>query len=77
MRVILKLFAGLDVHLPGGKSPEQLEFDDGLTILQVLDHLGVPRGVPRILLVNHRHAETHQVLRDGDTLAVFPPVAGG
>ncbi len=77
MRVTLKLFAGLEVHLPSGQSPEALELEDGLTVLQVLDHLGVPRGKPRIFMLNHRHVELDHVLQDGDTLAVFPPVAGG
>lgn len=77
MRVTLKLFAGLEVHLPSRRSPETLDLPDGLTVLEVLDHLGVPRGKPRIFMVDHRHVELDRVLRDGDTLAVFPPVAGG
>ena len=30
-----------------------------------------------LFAVNEEHARLHQPLRDGDTLAVFPPVSGG
>jgi len=77
MVVYLKFFAGLREFLPGGQSPHPAEVPDGATVLEVLERFQVPRDKPRILLVNGRHADPAQVLREGDTLSVFPPVAGG
>ena len=77
MIVQLKFFAGLREAIPGGQSPYPAEISDGETVQDVLDRFAVPRDKPKILLVNGRHAELSQILRDGDTLSVFPPVAGG
>jgi len=30
-----------------------------------------------LFAVNEEHARPHQALRNGDTLAIFPPVSGG
>lgn len=30
-----------------------------------------------LVAINEEHARREQTLRDGDTLAIFPPVAGG
>jgi len=42
----------------------------------VISDLRLP-DQPRIVFVNNRHAAEDSVLRDGDRLAIFPPVAGG
>ncbi len=77
MIVNLKFFAGLRSYLPEGQTPHAAEAPNGATVQEVLDRFQVPRDKPRILLVNGRHADPEQVLNDGDTLSVFPPVAGG
>jgi molybdopterin converting factor small subunit len=77
MIVHLKFFAGLRDAIPGRKSPYSVDLPADATVEQVLDRFGVPRDKPKILLVNGRHADLRHVLREGDTLSVFPPVAGG
>jgi len=77
MIIHLKFFAGLRDAIPDRQSPYAAEFPDGVTVQDVLDRFAVPRDKPKILLVNGRHAELSHVLTDGDTLSVFPPVAGG
>lgn len=77
MTVNLKFFAGLRSYLPGGASPYAAELPEGATVGDALRAFGVPEEKPRILLVNGRHAERTTVLRAGDLLSVFPPVAGG
>jgi molybdopterin converting factor small subunit len=77
MLIQLKLFGGLDSYIPTKQNPYPTETSEGSTIGDVLDHVGVPREKPRIIFVNSRHAHLDHVLRDGDVLAVFPPVAGG
>ncbi|MBI5015394.1 MAG: MoaD/ThiS family protein [Deltaproteobacteria bacterium] len=77
MTIELRFFAGLRQFLPGGTNPAVGEFAEGATVADVLRTYRVPEDKPRILLVNGRHALLDQVLRDGDVLSAFPPVAGG
>lgn len=77
MLVNLKFFAGLRNHLPPEPFPYTAEFPEGSTVADVLERYGVPPDKPRILLINGVHSEVGSVLKDGDTLSLFPPVAGG
>jgi molybdopterin converting factor small subunit len=77
MKIQVKLFAELREYVPGGESPWAGEFPEGATVADILAELKVPEGKPRILLVNGRHVQPGQALKEGDLLAVFPPVAGG
>ena len=78
MKIELALFASLAAFLPGGggRGALQLELDDGTTVADVIDQLGLP-DAPRIVFVNNRAAEESATLSDGDRLAIFPPIAGG
>lgn len=81
MKVRLQLFASLSRYLPGGGGEESqgaaLVLPEGTTLGALVQRLGVPDEVPRINLVNGRDAEAEQVLRDGDVVSLFPPLAGG
>lgn len=50
------------------------EFPDGLSVLK---HLAIPREDVAIFLINGFHAKPEKPVKDGDVLAVFPPVGGG
>lgn len=79
MKVTIKLFATLRSYLPedsGGKSC-QMEMDEGSTVGQLLDELNVPQTPSLIILVNAVHGGKDSILNNGDTVAVFPPLAGG
>lgn len=77
MTVQTKLFAGLREFLPAGSFPYPADLVEGSTVADALRSLKIPLEKPTILLVNGRHATLETVLSDGDTLSVFPPVAGG
>lgn len=79
MKVELKLYASLRSYLPehiDGKNSE-LQVDEGKTVGELIQELNIPDDAPKILFVNGIHADRARVLRDGDRLALFPPVAGG
>jgi len=80
MTIELRLFASLRKQLPPG-SPRgkcALELRDGSTIGDVLQRMGIPHPSAQMILVNGEHdRDFDRVLRDGDVLSVFPPVAGG
>lgn len=82
MKVELKLFATLMTYLPpeARKNAAILEVDAGCTPNQLLDHHRVPREQVHLVLLNgHFVAESDRdaPLQEGDTLAIWPPVAGG
>lgn len=77
MTVNLKFFAGLRAFLPPEPYPFPFEAADGATVADVVAAFGVPEDKPRIILVNGVHSGLDAKLKEGDTVSLFPPVAGG
>ena len=74
MELEIKLFANLRKFNP---ELERIEVDEGTTIRQLFDEAGIPPSEVDIVLVDGRHATLDQPLHDGETVAAFPPIAGG
>lgn len=83
MQMTLKLYASLGRYLPEGARQNEASIDvpDGTTITEVLDRYHVPREACHLVLVNGvfqaPSTRATTALKDGDALAVWPPVAGG
>lgn len=83
MNVTLKLFATLSDHLPAGAQGNQivLPVAPGTTVQQLIEWLHLPSKLVHLVLVNGVYippeARAARVLADGDTLAIWPPIAGG
>ena len=83
MKITLKLYASLGSFLPAGAARNAIELDvkNGATIAEVLAQQRVPRETCHLMLVNGSFAPPAAAdgtqLAEGDTLAVWPPVAGG
>lgn len=84
MRVKLKLYAGLQAYLPENTDANEILLDVNMdtSVYQVIDRFQVPRHEAHLILLNGVFVEPGTrdragLLRDGDTLAVWPPVAGG
>jgi sulfur-carrier protein len=83
MRLQLKLYATLAEFLPPGAvaNVAQIEVPDSTSPYQVLDLHRVPRARAHLVLVNGVYVPPAQrdeaLLKDGDALAIWPPVAGG
>lgn len=43
----------------------------------ILNELGIPEEEVAILLINGRHSKSDAPIKDGDIIALFPPVGGG
>jgi sulfur carrier protein ThiS len=79
MTILIHLYASYACHLPSGSSGNSctLDVEEGSTVAGVLEGLGLSVDAPKIIFLNGLHAEGTSVLRTGDRLAVFPPIAGG
>ncbi len=79
MEIEVKLFATLRDFLPPGSSRFscKMEIDGKTRVEDILSKLKIPEEMPKIILVNGIHGKKDQLLKEGDVLSVFPPVAGG
>jgi sulfur carrier protein ThiS len=88
VRIAFKLFATLGDYLPreheglarvGNELP--LDVPEGTTVQTVIDKFPMPRALVHLVLVNGefvlpQERATH-ALREGDVVAIWPPIAGG
>lgn len=83
MRITIKLFAMLGQYLPNPRQGNvaALEVAEHCSVAAVLQQLGVPLSEVHLVLINgvyHAPQQLEQtVLKTDDTLALWPPVAGG
>ena len=79
MKVEICLFATLGRYLPLGASADRVTLDvpDHTTVGQVMTSLHIPDDLDRLQVVNGRDAVPEHILKDGDVLSAFPPLAGG
>jgi len=74
MHVTVKLYATLRT---GRFVQKTLEFEDGITVQELIKSLSLPENEVTLIFVNGQHAQLQDKLSDGDTVALFPPVGGG
>jgi len=83
MKIRLKLYATLGQYLPEGAVENAIEIDvpDNTSPNAIIDRFHVPRELSHLVLVNGvfapRSERDSAILKDGDALAIWPPVAGG
>lgn len=81
--VTLKLYASLGAFLPADnmRNEAKVTVPEGTSILALLDAHNVPREACHLVLLNGIFqppgARGGVVLKAGDAVAVWPPVAGG
>ncbi len=88
MRVTFKLYAMLAAHLPNEYRGNQrdgnelaLDVPEGTTVGQVIGEFPLPEKLVHLVLVDGRYIappeRSQRVLKDGEALAIWPPIAGG
>jgi len=79
MRVSVALFGHHSRLLPPGSSGNSasIEIDEGATVADVLDSLGVPPDGRSYVQLNGAREELSTVLQTGDEVRVIVPLGGG
>ena len=84
LRITFKLFATLQDYLPAeAKKTNALTLDlaDGTTVAQIVERFALPLKLVHLVLIDGSFVppadRAGRVLKDGETLAIWPPVAGG
>jgi len=82
--ITFKLFASLQDYLPPeAKKTNALTLDvgDDATVAQVIERFNLPQKLVHLVLIDGTYvppaARAGRVLRQGETLAIWPPIAGG
>lgn len=74
MKIEVRLFA----YFRNGREKIQvLDVDNKTTILEILNMLNINEDEVALLLLNGFDGHIDRELKDGDILALFPPVGGG
>jgi molybdopterin converting factor small subunit len=76
MKVKIKLFASLKQFGPDEQEvdlPENATIEDAIKLIKI----NLPETFPLLKIVNGEHRPAKYALKDGDELALFPPIAGG
>jgi molybdopterin converting factor small subunit len=83
MKLTLKLYAGLSPYLPSGaeNNAVQLDIGDEMTPNGIIEEYKLPPELVHIVLLNGVYVKPEErdepLLKEGDVLAMWPPVAGG
>ena len=71
----IKLFAGLQKFMP--VSAENYAIEPGITVGSLLQQLGIPQDMIKLVFINSVRAELTSTLKGGERVGIFPPVGGG
>lgn len=74
MKLDIKLFASLQKYMP---DMERLELNGSSKVLDLLKRIGISSSEVSIALVNGQQVKLDHTLDEGDTVEIFPPIAGG
>ena len=88
VRITFKLFAMLADHLPAvvdgnvrQGNAVSFEVPEGTTVQGVIDRFSLPAKLVHLVLIDGRYVDrgdrASRVLAAGETLAIWPPIAGG
>jgi len=74
MQINVKLFANFRA---GRFSAATRDYPAGTTVVEIVRSLQIPESEIGIIMVDNKHGEANDQLRDGANLSLFPLVGGG
>lgn len=78
MKIKVKISAAFDRYTTVSENEiECLSFEEPVPVKTVLRKLMIPEELSMLILINGIVKNKEQLLRDGDTLSIFPTMSGG
>jgi molybdopterin converting factor small subunit len=79
INIEVQLYYDLVKYVPAGTKEKKffVSLGDGTTIKNLLNKLELPEGITKVIVVNGLSSNNERKLREGDVVAIFPPLAGG
>jgi len=74
MNIEVRLFASFR---DGRWKKKKISYEKGTKIKDVIDSLNIDEEQLGIVMVNGSYKKSDTLLKEGDVLSIFPPVAGG
>jgi len=75
LKVNLKLFASIRKF--SEKDNLEINIEEGSTVKDLLYKIGIPQDEPLLIIINEYTRERETPLQAGDTVCLFPIIAGG
>ena len=75
VHIELKLFATLKKFTP--ESAARYAVAAGTTIGELLEPLGIPRDLIKLIFVDGKKGTLQDRIKGGERIGIFPPVGGG
>ena len=79
MEIEVRLFATFRDYLPQDSKSFSFKksLEKEMAVSNIAEEISLPPDIPKIYIVNGNVVTGEYVLRDGDVVSIFPPVAGG
>lgn len=79
MKISVGLYAILQKYLPVDNAGRRcdVELEEGATVSDLLERLKVPARLAALRLVNGVQCKPDKKLSEGDSVSIFPQIAGG
>jgi sulfur carrier protein ThiS len=79
MEIKLHLFAAFGNYLPANSKGRTatLTVHEGMTIKDLLQQVGIPLTDVKLVSANGKQTAMEYRMQEGDTIGIYPPVAGG
>ena len=79
MEIEVRLYATFRDYLPqdSGSFSFKKSLEKETAVDKIAEQISLPPDIPKIFIVNGNVVTGEYVLRDGDVVSIFPPVAGG
>lgn len=74
MQIKVRLFANLR---DGREKEMMMDFTENATPKDIIKRLDIPEKNAAIIMVNGIGVKLDTILKDNDTVSIFPPVGGG
>jgi molybdopterin converting factor small subunit len=75
VKVNVKLFASIRKF--SVKDNLEINIEEGSSVKDLLSKIGIPEDEPLLVILNEYTRGKETLLQDGDTLCLFPIIAGG